>query len=60
MLQVLRFEFSKISGFWNFQLSPMPAKDHSFLDVNPCPAKPVLSYFENTVDPDQLASDEAI
>ena len=26
----------------------------------PCPAQPDLSFFENTVDPDQLGSDEAI
>ena len=29
--------------------------------INPCPAKlELILFFENTVDPDQLASDEAI
>ena len=27
---------------------------------NPCPAEPNSSFIENTVDPDQLASDKAI
>ena len=29
-----------------------------FLKVNLCPAKPDLSFFENTEDPDQLVSEE--
>ena len=28
--------------------------------INPCPAEPNLSFSVNTVDPDQMASDEAI
>ena len=31
------------------------------LKINSCPAEPrFINFFENTVDPDQLASDEAI
>ena len=34
---------------------------NSFNIINPCPAEPgFISFFENTVDPDQMASDEAI
>ena len=29
-------------------------------NINPCPAELGFIYFENTVDPDQLASDKAI
>ena len=30
------------------------------LQVYPCPAEPYLCFSENNVDPDKLASDEAI
>ena len=30
--------------------------DRERFKLNPCCAKPYLSFFENTVDPDQLAS----
>ena len=32
----------------------------TFYNFNPCPAVPKFILFENTVDPDQMASDEAI
>ena len=34
---------------------------HSQTEINPCPAEPgsILFFTENTVDPDQLASEEA-
>ena len=31
----------------------------SALDLNPCPAEPGNTVFANSVDPDQLASEEA-
>ena len=34
--------------------------DSHILLFNPYPVEPGLLYYENTVDPDQLASDEAI
>ena len=31
----------------------------TWVDINPCPAEPSISYFSNSVYPDQLASEEA-
>ena len=42
------------------QTGLLPILISLYFHINHCPAEPRFYFFDNTVDPDQLASDEGI